>query len=105
MIPNSLEVKMSDTETWYVPISLIAENRAKYYAELDSSRGDGDYKEVLQKEYQYAIGDDDELLDWAANNMDWDDVEREAFKVTITPKIDYQKQWVNGKKRIIRSAT
>ena len=46
--------------------------------------------------------DEYELQDWAANNMDWDDVKDYAKKADIEPiEVDYQEGWINGKKEIV----
>lgn len=56
---------------WEVPAKLIAENRAKYYAEKDRDT-------TYEEEYEYTINSNEELYDWYMNNMDWDDVSDEA---------------------------
>lgn len=54
-----------------IPAGAVAANRATYY-----SSKDGDYA----AEFQYAMEDDYELIDWLLNNMDWKDVKAEAVK-------------------------
>jgi hypothetical protein len=88
-----LHVTMPDGSVWAVPAHLIAHNRATYYAE------DG-----YQEEYDYTMGDDAELEDWAANNMNWSDVAAHARKVEQSEPVDYQEGWVNGEKLVVRTA-
>ncbi len=90
---KELLVKMPDG-WWSVPASLVAGNRARYYAD----KGD-DY----QEEYEFAITDATELLDWAASNMNWSDVAADATKCPSVPHVvDYQEGWVNGKRKVVR---
>lgn len=98
-----IRVTMPDNSKYDVPASAIAENRAKYYAENDSRKTSGpEYDAAYKEEYEYAISNDDELLDWAASNMDWDDVKDVAVLVPSDPhKVDFQEGWVNGDKKII----
>ena len=58
-------IEISDNGyVWHIPIGVIADNRAKYYAD----KGD-DY----QEEYEYTASDSYEAIDWMQNNMDWCD--------------------------------
>ena len=90
-----LRVTMPDGSLWDVPARVIADNRAKYYAEGDP----GEYEE----EFRFTMDDNFELRDWAANNMDWDEVKSYAVKVEEPPQQepDYQEGWVNGDKKIV----
>lgn len=90
-----LRVTMLDGVQWDVPARVIAENRAKYYADKDPDTTYAD-------EFEFTMTDKYELQDWAANNMDWDDVKDYAKKVDIEPiEVDYQEGWINGKKEIV----
>lgn len=94
MAEKFLRITMTDGSKWDVPALLIAEDRAKYYAKVDP---DTTYKE----EFEFTMSDDFQLIDWAANNMDWDDVEKFAVKVADPPKPDFQESWINGEKEIV----
>jgi hypothetical protein len=86
-----LRVTMPDGTQWDVPAGLIALDRANYYATTMNERDD---------EYAYALDNPDELLDWAANNMNWADVASEAREVG-RESTDYQEGWINGEKEIV----
>lgn len=96
-----LRVTMSDGSKYDVPAKLIAEDRAKYYAKLDSERGGEDYYEAYRREFDFTMENNFELKDWAANNMNWEDVQEHAVKVHETIEVDFQEGWVNGPKEII----
>lgn len=97
-----LRVTMSDGSNWDVPAEIIADNRAKHYAKADSGTESGpEYDKEYAAEYEYTLNDAAELKDWAANNMDWNEVAGKAIWVTDKPKIDYQEGWVNGDREIV----
>lgn len=62
---------------WDVPLEVIANHRAEYYAKRDKDT-------TFQEEFDYVMGDDYEGLDWFLNNMDYEDVEGDA-KLVQTP--------------------
>ena len=101
-----LRVTMPNGERWAVPISIIAEGRATYYADRDAER-QGLSKEERNKRYReevfYALGDEYEIRDWASNNMDWTDVRDRAINIGAEELDDrgYQEGWINGEKKII----
>lgn len=94
MAEKYLRVTMPDGSKWDVPARLIAENRAKHYADDPDSS--------YEEEYEFTMSDDFELKDWAANNMDWDDVKEFAVKAPIEPiEPDFLEGWINGEKEIV----
>lgn len=95
MKEKMIEVTMPDLSIWHVPAKVVAANRAAYYAD----KGD-DY----DGEFDFAMGDEYTLLDWAAGNMNWPDVEGQARKVRDRAPLDagdFQEGWVNGDKRLV----
>lgn len=90
-----MTIKMDDGSLWAVPCRVIAEDRAKHYADDPDSS--------YQAEFDYTMKNSNELIDWAANNMNWKDVVNVAVKLNsrqIPP--DYQEGWVNGVKDVVR---
>lgn len=84
--------KMQDGTRWSIPVRVIAENRAKYYAEkygitLEESLIDDTLPlfESASFEVEY----------WATRNMKWSDVSNIAVRFDATP-VDYADGWVNG---------
>lgn len=101
---KQLRVTMPDGSRWDVPAQIIAEHRARYYAKHDSGEESGEeYGRVYRDELAYALDSDDELQDWAANNMNWSDVSAQATRVQEAPakEPDYEEGWVNGEKEVI----
>lgn len=95
-----LRVTMPDGHRYDVPVAIIARSRAEHYAH----EFDGDFERSLNedtlplfKEYP------NEISDWAANNMNWEDVEESAEMVPLLPDEapDFQEGWVNGDKEIV----
>jgi hypothetical protein len=66
---------------WAIPVSAIADNRAKYYAEKDKDT-------TYQEEYDHVMSDDYEAADWFFNNMNYEDVADVAFQVTPPAPFD-----------------
>lgn len=92
-----LFIEFSNGEVFKVPAEIVAEDRADYYAELDSDRyDDTTYEEVFEDEKEHALSDRLELLDWAGNNMDWEDFEDEAEKVDLDRSISYEDAFTNA---------
>jgi hypothetical protein len=99
-----LRVTMPDGSQWDVSVSEIARDRASYYAEQDTGAKAGDkFAKVFMKEYNYTMKNDDELMDWATNNMNWSDVS--AFAQKVEPRKlsaeEFQEGWLNGEKVIV----
>lgn len=95
-LDDELRIRMGDGSVWGVPVRAIAEHRAKDYA----SEFDNDVARSLAEDTEPLFEDDYEVEDWAANNMNWDDVAPLARCVQSAPKPDMQEGWVNGKKWI-----
>ncbi len=95
MIKRIYTVQMDDGSVWGIPAEAIADNRAKYYADIDP---DTDYNEEYAAMLEWFDTNDFEFADWAKNNMDWDDVKDKAFLMPAAakPEPDYQDGWVNG---------
>ena len=100
ILDSHLEVEMPDQSKWMVPVRLVAESRARYYAE-DRGEFDGDVQRSLDEDTVPLFEDDhSEIIDWAANNMDWDDVAHEAF-CSSKGDTDFQEGWCNGEKKVV----
>ena len=77
------QVKMSNGETWQVPVSLILDDMREYYNEdVDSP-----------------VACEDDIVDWAQNNMNWSDVKDCAE--LVESDIDYEDYWCNGEGQIV----
>ena len=88
-----LRITMSDNSKWDVPAMLIAKHRAREIVKTDNETS-------FDEEVKFALEDEFEIMDWAANNMNWKDVVLQAHKV-IEPQNDCQEGWINGDKEII----
>ena len=63
-----------------VPAEVVADDRARYYAEKDEDPN------VYKEEYDYTLESDFELSDWFSGNMNWEDVADKAELVTAPEK-------------------
>jgi len=88
---KSYLVTMPDGSLWSVPLFIIAVDRARYYAERDGVT----LQESLDNDTIPTFENPNEVADWAANNMDWDDV-KDAATLIEHGETDYQEGWMNG---------
>ncbi len=93
-----LRVTMPDGSIWAVPVQIVADSRDAWFNAEQKSDG---CKEDTVKECRDCNQDEDDLADWAENNMDWIDVVPYAERVIGTGPPDYQEGWVNGDKQIV----
>lgn len=98
ILEKYLMVQMPDESKWAVPIRLIAEDRASAYAKHDEISFDESLNEDTVPLFE---SDDYEIHDWAANNMNWNEVKEHAICVETDHETDYQEGWCNGEYTII----
>lgn len=94
-----LEFIGADGATWAVPASVIAEDKARYY----SSKPEPEFP--YEEELKMALEDDAELVDWAKNNLDWNDVRVHAVCIEPAPSPDdedWQEAWLTAEFEVIR---
>jgi hypothetical protein len=92
-----LRVTMPDGSQWDVPVEIIANNRAKAYAE----EFHGDVQSSLDEDTLPLFESDPyEVEDWAANQMNWTDVSAHA-QCHKPSEVDWQEGWVNGEKEVV----
>lgn len=92
-----LLIEMPDGSKWTVPVSLIAMNRATYYAGNDGVSIETSLNNDTLPLFE---ADESEIKGWAVNNMNWEDVEHMAVCIG-KGDVDYQDGWLNGEKKII----
>lgn len=88
---------MPDGSKWAIPVTVIAADRANYYAkEFDGDAG----KSLHDDTGPLFEADDFEIEDWAQNNMNWADVKDHAECIEPS-KCDFQDGWMNGAHEIL----
>lgn len=92
-----LRITMFDGSRWDVPVMLVARNRAEHYK---SEFGDDIERSLTEDTIPLFKSDDFEIEDWAANNMNWDEVKAHANRVE-DGEIDFEEGWVSGEKEIV----
>lgn len=82
------------SETYAIPVMIIAIDRARYYFNK------GEYISLEQSlendTLPLFVGDDYEIRDWASNNMNWSDVIDHAKLISRSKVDDPQEFWCNG---------
>ena len=90
-------ITFPNKDKWSVPVRVIAESRAKFYAH----EFDGDItKSAIEDTVPLFTEDHSEIEDWAKNNMSWSEVVANAtlLEFGIT---DYEDGWMNGDSEIL----
>lgn len=94
---KELRITMPDTSVWAVPVEIIATNRAEYYAKEYG----GDVARSLAEDTIPLFNSDYfEIEDWAANNMNWSDVQH-AARCVEPGEVDFDEGWANGDKSVV----
>lgn len=76
-----------------IPLKLVAENRANYYAKKDGVEiGSQDYKE----EVDWVMEDDFEGIDWLLNNTNWEDWQDSVTKLNDKVQVTDDDFWCSG---------
>lgn len=96
---KEIHIQMPDGSVWGVPAQIIAHNKATYYSNKEN-QPPLRRLELYDNELQAALENNADLLDWAANNMNWAHVEPHARCVSHAD-CDYQEGWVNGAKKVV----
>lgn len=91
-----LLITMPDESVWSAPVDVIAFHRATYYAH--EFRGDVT-RSILEDTLPLFDAAPFEIEDWAANNMNWEDVVKHT-RLIKEDETDYQEGWVNGEKEV-----
>ena len=85
-----LTFKASDGSVWGVPVEMIAMDRAKHYAK----EFDGDVDRSLAEDTMPLFdGSDYEIIDWAANEMDFSDFDGHQVKLRDAPQLNLEADW------------
>lgn len=97
----ALIVEFSDGKLFKIPARFIAEDRARYYAKHDTGQTEGEeFEKEFKAEVEFALRESFEIIDWAANNMDWSDVVSEAVLIGQKETPSYEQQWTNAEKYV-----
>lgn len=101
-----LDVEMPDGSVWRVPAEPIAAARAAHYAGGDWEDGIRDYPtldEAIAAEIAYTLSESAVLIDWAQNDMNWEDVATSAVQIRPARAADFQRGWTEGEMRVVRA--
>ena len=100
--PVTIVVEFENLDTFHIDGDIIARARADYYAtEVD---GHPHGCPEWGQEYEYSLSDDQELLDWLQNNMNWADIAEHATKVErVHARPDYEEMWGNADVEVLRA--
>jgi hypothetical protein len=96
MKEKKLIVKFHKGITYEIPARVIAEDRARYYADVDGYEEDS--QEFLD-EVNSALYNEYEIFDWVENNMNWSDLQPYAQKIS-DDLFDIEEEWTEGNRTL-----
>lgn len=76
-----------------LPLLLVAENRAEFYA----NKGTSEY----QEEVNFVMEDDFEGIDWLLNNTDYEDWENQTTKINSEVNVTMSDFWTSSDSFVI----
>lgn len=94
-----LRIAMEDGSVWEADAEPIARDRANYYTVKDGFEVGSD---EWQREYDYTLNDEDELIDWAKNNMEWGDLKAVMVR---EPQPAYSQGWLDANIELFEKGT
>ena len=104
MTKKMIRVTMGDGSKWDVPLEVVVTSFATYWANKShppATSPKRKWDDAFAVEFEWAMVSHSVALDWAVNNMDWNDVAKHAVRVNPSRPADYQEGWVNGEKVVV----
>jgi hypothetical protein len=89
-----IELVTTHGSIWRIPAKIVCHDRAMYY------RNRSDDYDVYQSEFDFCVENDDEIIDWAKNNMNWYDVKKDARLVWAAEE-NMDHEWIEGDMEVI----
>lgn len=92
---KNIIIKFSNGDKFSLDANIIAKMRTEYYSDVDgfekgTPEWDAEFKQSLE---------DEELLDWIQNNIDWSDIEDDVVKINDAD-YDHEHEFYNSKFKI-----
>lgn len=88
---KEMVIKLSDGTEYALNVDIIIQNRANFYV--------NDFNGDIKKSYADSISlfqkDVSAILEWAVEEMNWEDVEKHAVKIKTATPLDMQDEWIN----------
>ncbi len=98
-----LRVEMPDGAMYDIPAEIIAEHRAQFFesssAEKLTYHSSSIQPRLLLAEKEFALENDEVLIEWASERMEWKDLVNFAKKVEHEK--NYDKDWKTAPKKVI----
>lgn len=87
-----------DGSQWRVPLKVIAKHRTDYYQQRHRDSDDDDSDWDYNEEFDFVMSDDYEGIDWASNNINFDEISEDVELVESATEQDFD--WCNCEKEI-----
>jgi hypothetical protein len=93
-----IKIEFNNGEIYYLDATIVAKERVDYYTEVYGYKKDSP---EWTEEYEYLLNNDNELLDWIENNMDWSDIKNQVYKLGDQIPYNYDDEFCNAELDII----
>lgn len=96
-----IKVTFSNGKCFGIPAKVVAEHRAKYYADKDPDTTYEEEIDFLLGSKTLGTGPDEfEIIDWAKNDMNWNELQRHAEELE-SEEPNYDDEWTNADSEVI----
>lgn len=88
-----LTITQLDGSVWGVPIAMIAQNRAEFYA----SEFGGDVERSLKEDINPLFEESEySISEWARNQMNWHDFDGHQVNIKGPGPVNFNEAWMSG---------
>lgn len=98
-----LRVEMPDGVMYDIPAEIIAEHRARYFEDSSAEKltyhASSIQPRLHRAEKEFALENDEVLIEWASEKMEWKDLKYFAKKVEH--EANYDKDWKTAPKKVV----
>lgn len=78
---KKIYIKLEDGRLFSIPATIVADDRAKHYEKYDKDT-------TYMEEFDHAMDDEMDLLDWLYSNMDWYELDPKLEKEAVFPPLN-----------------
>lgn len=93
-----VRIKFSNGDVFELPVSVIADARARYYAEREGMSFEQSLAEDTIPLFE---SDHEEIVYWAKGEMDWQDVCDQVVLIDPAPDYNHARHWGSTEFRLV----
>jgi hypothetical protein len=93
-----MTIEMPDGSLWAVPVDIIANNRAEYFAD---KYGYNVSRSLIRDTIPLFESNEEEIRMWAEGHMCWSDFKEDM--ILLSGEVDYEKGLLEGPKKFVKT--